>query len=75
MTSEELMATVYPLDAAVIHVADIVVNSLRIGTSGERFVPPLDEFAWEVIGLSENDMPEITGQAKQQASEAMALFF
>ena len=24
------------------HVADLLVNALGIGTSGERFVPPLD---------------------------------
>ncbi|MBL4762980.1 MAG: HDOD domain-containing protein [Gammaproteobacteria bacterium] len=67
--------TLSRVDVAVIHVADIMVNSLRMGSSGERFVPPLDESAWEVLGLSENDMPEITGQAQQQTHEALTLFF
>lgn len=68
-------ARLCPVDVAVIHVADIVVNSLRMGSSGEYFVPTLDEPAWDATGLLENDMPEIIGQVKQQTSEAQALFF
>jgi hypothetical protein len=35
-----------------VHTADIIVNGLGIGTSGERFVPPLDNDAWDRLGLS-----------------------
>jgi HD-like signal output (HDOD) protein len=41
-----------PVPAAIVHVADLLVNALGIGTSGERLVPPLDARAWEVLGLS-----------------------
>ena len=41
-----------PEQAAVVHTADIIVNGLGIGTSGERFVPPLDNDAWNRLGLS-----------------------
>jgi HD-like signal output (HDOD) protein len=40
-----------PLSAAVVHVADILVNALGIGTSGERLVPPLNPIAWEALDL------------------------
>jgi len=41
-----------PVPAAIVHVADLIVNALGIGTSGERLVPPLDARAWEVLDLS-----------------------
>ena len=31
-----------PIPATIVHLADIIVNSLGIGSSGEKFVPPLD---------------------------------
>jgi putative nucleotidyltransferase with HDIG domain len=39
------------LEAAVVHVADHLVNAMGIGSSGEQFVPPLDDKAWSILGL------------------------
>jgi HD-like signal output (HDOD) protein len=39
------------LEAAVVHIADHLVNAMGIGSSGEQFVPPLDDRAWSVVGL------------------------
>ncbi len=47
----------YAHDASIIHVADIIANSMQLGSSGERFVPPLDEDAWECLSLSESIIP------------------
>jgi HD-like signal output (HDOD) protein len=41
-----------PVPAAIVHVADLLVNALGIGTSGERLVPPLDARAWDSLELS-----------------------
>ena len=41
-----------PIPATIVHLADIIVNSLGIGSSGEKFVPPLDYNAWENLELS-----------------------
>ncbi|WP_245232498.1 HDOD domain-containing protein [Thiorhodococcus minor] len=38
-------------EIAVTHVADLVANSLRIGTSGARWTPILDDLAWRATGL------------------------
>ena len=38
--------------ATIIHLADIITHGLGIGTSGERFVPPLDTKAWIGLKLS-----------------------
>ena len=42
----------YPIETAVVHVADIIANAIQSGSSGECFVPPLDEGVWEILGLS-----------------------
>ena len=45
-------AAQHPVKATIIHLADIMVNALGLGSSGERLVPPLDYKAWDNLGLS-----------------------
>jgi HD-like signal output (HDOD) protein len=44
-------ATHYPIEAAIIHVSDIIAHAMDLGSSGERFVPPLESGAWDALGL------------------------
>ena len=46
-------------ETAVVHVADLIVNSLRLGTSGTRWVPVLDDGAWHLTGLDIAHLPAI----------------
>jgi HD-like signal output (HDOD) protein len=55
-----------PVPATLVHLADIITNGLGIGTSGERFVPPLDHTAWENLGLSPTCFDLVTKQAIHQ---------
>jgi HD-like signal output (HDOD) protein len=55
-----------PAAAALLHVADLLVNALGVGTSGERFVPPLDPRAWEATGLSAGCLEVVITQATNQ---------
>lgn len=55
-----------PVPATVVHLADIIVNSLGIGSSGEKFVPPLDYDAWQDLELSPNSFESVIGQAMHQ---------
>jgi HD-like signal output (HDOD) protein len=52
--------------ATLVHLADIIVNGLGIGTSGEKYVPPLDYEAWENLQLSPSIFETIIGQALHQ---------
>jgi len=63
-----------PVQAAIVHLADIMVNGLGIGSSGEQFVPPLDNQAWECLGLAPSNFEVITRQAFHQLS-ALELFY
>ncbi len=55
-----------PIPAAIVHLADIMVNSLGIGSSGEKLVPPLDTAAWECLDLPLSCFDTIIGQATHQ---------
>lgn len=55
-----------PVPATLVHLADIITNSLGIGTSGERFVPPLDTEAWDNLGLSPTCFDIVVKQATHQ---------
>jgi len=55
-----------PIPATLVHLADVITNSLGIGTSGERYVPPLDNNAWENLGLSPTCFDVVVKQATHQ---------
>lgn len=54
------------IPATIVHLADIMVNALGIGSSGEQFVPPLDHAAWEELGLSTSCFEVVIKQATHQ---------
>jgi HD-like signal output (HDOD) protein len=54
------------LDAAVVHIADHLVNAMGVGSSGERFIPPLDERAWAALGLSPEALAKIVEAVDEQ---------
>jgi HD-like signal output (HDOD) protein len=52
--------------ATIVHLADIIINGLGIGSSGEKFVPPLDEEAWEKFNFLPSSFKSIIGQTVHQ---------
>jgi HD-like signal output (HDOD) protein len=52
--------------AAIVHLADIIANSLGVGSSGEKLIPRLDYTAWENLELSPSSFENIVGQAIHQ---------
>lgn len=58
-------------EVAVIHVADIIANSLQLGSSGERFVPTLDNQAWDRIGLADAIIYTIINELHKQYTIAV----
>ena len=55
-----------PTPAALVHLSDIITNGLGIGTSGERFVPPLDTEAWNALELSPTCFDNVIKLASHQ---------
>ena len=64
-----------PLEPAIVHLADIMTNALGMGSSGERFVPPLDPDAWELIDLSTNILALTINQMDRQVEETVQFLF
>ena len=64
-----------PLEPSIVHLADIMANAMGIGSSGERFVSPLDSDACECIGLSVNVLDVIIQQADRHIEEIFRFFY
>lgn len=67
-------ATIYPIEAAVVHLADIIANALCTGTSGEYFVTPLDAEAYTMIDISESQLESVVTRIDQQYRCAISGF-
>lgn len=64
----------YPVEAAILHVADIIAHALMLGVSGDPFVSPLDSKAWERIDLPVSLLPAIVNQVDRQFPGATQMF-
>jgi len=42
------------------------VNAMGIGSSGERFIPPLDEKAWTLLGLNHDILARLVEAVDEQ---------
>lgn len=60
-------------DTAIVHVADLIANAMRIGSSGERYVPSLDNDAWKRLGLSENILGSVLSELERQYQDAVTI--
>ncbi len=61
-------------ESAMIHVADIIANAMQLGSSGEKFVPPLVEEAWEKLGLEMSVLAPALKQIDRQFNDAVEMF-
>ncbi|MCX5910269.1 MAG: HDOD domain-containing protein, partial [Deltaproteobacteria bacterium] len=65
----------HPLEASMVHIADIVTNGLGMGTSGEHFVPLLLPGVWEGLGLEKEFLTHMVPQLDFQLKEIEVNFF
>ncbi len=63
----------FPVEAAVVHVADLITNALGLGSSGENLVPPVVPEAWEKIGLSPAMIPDVVEEAERHYESAVKI--
>jgi len=54
------------MEAAVVHIADHLVNAMGIGSSGEQFIPPLEDKAWSLLGLELETLTKIVEAVDEQ---------
>lgn len=63
----------HPEATAILHVADIMAHTLEYGSSGEKFVPPLSDHAWRLLGLDINHIDRVLAEIEGQYQEAIHL--
>lgn len=63
-----------PLESAIVHIADVLVNVAGFGSSGEIFVPPLNTRSWETVDLSVHSLPVVIDQAEKQLEDTIGFF-
>jgi HD-like signal output (HDOD) protein len=63
----------FPVEAAAVHVADIVAHAFAWGGSGQTRVPSLEQSAWDELGLSAAVVPLIAEEADRQLEAALNL--
>lgn len=66
-------ASHYPIEAACIHVADILAHAMQLGSSGEKYIPRLSEEAWLQLSLQTGSLPFLFKQALQQVDITMQI--
>ncbi|HLP76276.1 MAG TPA: HDOD domain-containing protein [Candidatus Paceibacterota bacterium] len=63
-----------PVEAAVVHLSDHLVNAMQIGTSGERHVLPLSARAWERLNLPLDVLGSVVENIDDQIEAVQAVF-
>lgn len=61
----------HSMQSSIIHLADVIVDALRFGTNGERYVPTLVESAWDSVGLSPSMLSKIIPIIERQYEETV----
>ena len=63
----------YPVEAAAVHVADILAHALQLGNSGEKYIPRLSEEAWAKLSFQTSMLPFLFKQGLQHVDIAMQI--
>ena len=63
----------FRLETALIHLADIICQAMEFGQGAEGGVPPLDQHAWERLGLSPHVLGTVLKQSESQISETFSI--
>ncbi len=63
-----------PMETAILHISDVFVHALQLGTTGENFVPPLNPKAWDKSELSSSMIPLMVKQLDRDLEDALVIF-
>jgi putative nucleotidyltransferase with HDIG domain len=63
-----------PDETVLVQMADLIVNAIGLGSSGERVVPGFDTATWERVGICESGLRTAIRQGEQQLSAMEAIF-
>ncbi len=61
-------------DAALLQLADALVNALELGSSGERYVPRAPGDLWETVGVPPSAISQVVEQIDLQLEDILRFF-
>ncbi|MFZ5996578.1 MAG: HDOD domain-containing protein [Nitrospirota bacterium] len=64
------LSRAFPLETAIVHVADILTRAKGFGFAGDHFVPAMNPAAWEMLKLSEGAMKDILVEMEETLGQA-----
>jgi putative nucleotidyltransferase with HDIG domain len=64
------LSKILPMQAAIVHLGDILTRSVGFGFSGDHHVPAVNPAAWELLSLSDADLREILDEMDAAFAEA-----
>jgi len=67
------LADQFPMEVSIVHISDVICQSLSLGQSCEWFVPPLDSASWERLGMDAHQLPVVLKQAESQINETFTI--
>jgi HD-like signal output (HDOD) protein len=56
----------YPIETATVHTADVLSHALQLGSSGEPFVPMLNQQCWEKLHINQLKIPSLMERIEQE---------
>ena len=65
----------HPVEAALVHLADLITHSMQLGSTGEKYVPPLNEKAWDLLKFSSSILTPTMRQVDKQFYEVLTSIF
>lgn len=63
----------FKVDIALVHVADLIISALDCDNSGEHLVPPLNNAAWNELGLSVSILDTLLNDFELQFQDAIGV--
>lgn len=64
-----LQASKYRVDALLIYVADIVAYDMKLGNSGEGFIPKINPEILKILSLSEDYVKSLQEYVQQEVNK------
>lgn len=63
------LSQTHRIKTAAVHIADVLIKASGFGNSGDAFVPPIQEIAWDTLKLNEQLLSELVDEIEDKLIE------
>ena len=64
----------FPVEIAILNLADMLTKSMELGSSGDNLIPPLEPEVWDRIDMEVNSLPLLRDQIENQFNDTIEIF-